>query len=83
VGTFENVALRVGLTTGGANMAGGGVFDDFTGDDLPDILTSSFDTDLGASMFVNRGDSTFDDRSISSGLAAQPPGGQHLGGRFR
>ena len=53
-------------------MAGGSVFDDFTGDGLPDILTSSFDVDLGGSLFVNRGDGTFEDRSVSSGLASQP-----------
>ena len=46
-------------------MAGGSVFDDFTGDGLPDVLTTSFDADLGASLFVNRGDGTFDDRSAA------------------
>jgi FG-GAP-like repeat/ASPIC and UnbV len=71
VGRFENVAARAGLDVRGANMAGGSVFDDFTGDGLPDILTSSFDVDLGGSLFVNRGDGTFEDRSVSSGLAAQ------------
>jgi hypothetical protein len=69
---FENVASRAGLTVRGANMAGGSAFDDFSGDGLPDILTSSFDVDLGASFFVNRGDGTFEDRSLSSGLASQP-----------
>jgi FG-GAP-like repeat/ASPIC and UnbV len=72
VGRFENVAHRVGLSVRGANVAGGSVFDDFSGDGLPDILSSSFDADLGASLFVNRGDGTFDDRSESSGLATQP-----------
>ena len=72
VSRFENVASRAGLTVRGANLAGGSVFDDFTGDGLPDILTSSYDVDLGASLFVNRGDGTFEDRSLSSGLASQP-----------
>jgi hypothetical protein len=72
VGRFENVAARAGLTARGANMAGGSVFDDFTGDGLPDVLTSSYDVDLGASLFVNRGDGTFEDRSTRSGLASQP-----------
>jgi FG-GAP-like repeat/ASPIC and UnbV len=72
VGRFENVAHRVGLSARGANMAGGSVFDDFSGDGLPDILSSSLDADLGASLFVNRGDGTFDERSLSSGLVAQP-----------
>ena len=72
IGRFDNVATAAGLTVRGANMAGGSVFDDFTGDGLPDILASSYDTDLGASLFVNKGDGTFDDRSVSSGLTAQP-----------
>ena len=72
VGRFENVAHRVGLSARGANMAGGSVFDDFSGDGLPDILSSSLDADMGASLFVNRGDGTFDERSLSSGLLAQP-----------
>ncbi len=72
VGRFENVASQAGLAVRGANMAGGSVFDDFTGDGLPDILTSSFDVDLGGSFFVNRGNGTFEDRTVPSGLAAQP-----------
>jgi len=72
VGRFENVAPLVGLGVRGPNMAGGSVFDDFTGDGLPDILTSSFDVDLGASLFVNRGDGTFEDRSGPAGLTSQP-----------
>ena len=72
VGRFENIAPRVGLNDRGPNMAGGSVFDDFTGDGLPDVFTSSFDTDLGASLFVNRGDGTFADRSESAGLTGQP-----------
>ncbi len=52
-------------------MAGGSLFDDFTGDGLPDVFTTSFDTDFGASLFVNRGDGTFEDRSRSAGLEGQ------------
>jgi tetratricopeptide (TPR) repeat protein len=72
VGRFENIAPQVGLNARGPNMAGGSVFDDFTGDGLPDVFTTSFDTDLGASLFVNNGDGTFVDRSESAGLTAQP-----------
>ena len=53
-------------------MAGGSIFDDFTGDGLPDVFTTSFDADLGSSLFVNRGDGTFEDRSEAAGLKAQP-----------
>ena len=63
VGRFENVASLVGLGSRGPNLAGGSIFDDFNGDGLPDLFTTSLDADLGASLFVNRGDGTFEDRS--------------------
>ena len=72
VGRFENVAPLVGLDARGPNMSGGSIFDDFTGDGLPDIVTTTTDWDMGASFFVNRGDGTFEDRSKPSGLDAQP-----------
>jgi hypothetical protein len=71
VGRFENVAPLVGLGTRGPNMAGGSIFDDFTGDGQPDIFTTSLDSDLGASLFINRGDGTFADRSAAAGLGDQ------------
>ncbi len=71
VGRFENVATQSGLTTRGPNLAGGSIFDDFNGDHLPDLLTTSLDADLGASLFINRGDGTFDDRSASARLGEQ------------
>lgn len=70
-GRFTNVALRVGLDTRGQNMLGGSIFDDFSGDGLPDVFVGSIDCDLGASLFVNRGDGTFEDRGSTSGLADQ------------
>jgi hypothetical protein len=71
VGRFENVASLVGLGSRGPNLAGGSIFDDFTGDGLPDVFTTSLDADLGASLFVSRGDGMFEDRSASSGLGDQ------------
>jgi hypothetical protein len=68
---FENVALLVGLTSRGPDLAGGAVFDDFTGDGLPDLFTTSLDDDRGASLYVNRGDGTFQDRSDAAGLRDQ------------
>jgi hypothetical protein len=72
LGRFRNVAARVGLDARGPNMSGGSLFDDFNGDGWPDIITTSTDWDRGASLFINRGDGTFEDRSVSSGLDAQP-----------
>ncbi len=68
---FENVAPLVGLTARGANLAGGSIFDDFTGDGRPDLFTTSLDAKFGAALHVNRGDGTFEDRSSSAGLAEQ------------
>jgi hypothetical protein len=70
-GRFENVAVSAGLTAHGPNLAGGSIFDDFNGDSRPDLLTTSLDADLGASFYVNRGDGTFEDRSVSAGLGDQ------------
>ncbi len=71
VGRFENVAPRAGLASRGPNQAGGSVFDDFNGDGLPDLFTTSRDVDRGASLFLNRGDGTFEDHSLQAGLSDQ------------
>jgi hypothetical protein len=68
---FANVAAEAGLGVRGPDMAGGAILDDFDGDGLPDAFTTSFDADLGAALFVNRGDGTFEDRSASAGLEGQ------------
>jgi len=70
-GQFENVSARAGLTSRGPNQAGGSVFDDFNGDALPDLFTTSLDVDRGASFWINRGDGTFVDGSARAGLGDQ------------
>ncbi|HEY2251133.1 MAG TPA: FG-GAP-like repeat-containing protein, partial [Planctomycetaceae bacterium] len=71
VGRFTNVAPLVGLTSRGPNQAGGSIFDDFTGDGLPDLLVTSLDVDRGAALYVNRGNGKFDDQSAAAGLDEQ------------
>ena len=71
LGKFANVAVGSGVASRGPNMAGGSVFDDFTGDGLPDIFSTSLDAELGASLLVNKGDGTFADRSEKAGLKDQ------------
>jgi tetratricopeptide (TPR) repeat protein len=71
MGRFTNVASLVGLTARGPNLAGGSVFDDFNGDGLADLFSTSLDADLGASLYINLGNGTFDDRSASAGLGDQ------------
>ncbi len=68
---FENVATTTGLTARGPNLAGGSIFDDFNGDERPDLFSTSLDADLGASLYINNGDGTFEDRSASAGLGDQ------------
>jgi hypothetical protein len=70
VGRFVNVAARVGLDPS-ENMAGGSILDDFTGDGLLDVFTSTSDPRRGARLFVNRGDGTFEERSQQAGLGNQ------------
>jgi hypothetical protein len=71
LGRFENVAIRVGLIARGPDLAGGCIFDDFNGDGRPDVFTSSFDVAHGASLYINNGDGTFEDRSKAAGLDDQ------------
>ena len=71
IGRFPNVILKSGLASRGPNMAGGSIFDDFNGDGLPDLFTTSLDADRGASLFLNKGDGTFADHSDKAGLPDQ------------
>jgi FG-GAP-like repeat/ASPIC and UnbV len=71
VAPFENVALRAGMGVRGPNLAGGSIFDDFNGDNLPDLFTTSLDAELGATLLINRGDGRFEDRSAAAGLVDQ------------
>ncbi len=71
LGRFRNVAPLVGLTARGPNEAGGSIFDDFTGDGLPDVFTTSLGHENGAALFVNRGGVKFEDTSSEAGLDDQ------------
>ncbi len=70
VGRFTNVAPRVGLDPM-ENMAGGSITDDFTGDGLVDVFTSTSDPTQGARLFVNLGNGTFEERTKQAGLEKQ------------
>ncbi len=71
IGRFPNVAAAAELGSRGPNLAGGSIFDDFNGDHRPDLFATSLDVDRGASLFLNRGDGTFEDRSGRAGLDDQ------------
>jgi len=69
LGPFSDVARRLGLDR--YDRAGSALVDDFTGDGLPDVLTSSFDSGTPLQLSRNRGDGTFEDVTEGAGLARQ------------
>ncbi len=72
IGRFTNVAASAGLNT--FNLAGGAAMDDFDGDGLLDVLTSSSLLDQPLCLKRNRGDGTFEDISERSGILGQVGG---------
>ena len=68
---FPNVATEAGLIARGPAQAGGAIFDDFTGDGRPDMFLSTIDIDRGATLWINKGDGTFEDGSKRAGLDDQ------------
>lgn len=71
VAAFQNIALATGLTKRGPNLAGGSLFDDFTGDGLADVFSTSLDAERGAVLLVNGGNGQFVDRSTEAHLDEQ------------
>ncbi|MEW6746083.1 MAG: CRTAC1 family protein [Planctomycetota bacterium] len=69
---FHDIAPKLGLATW--SLAGGAIMDDFDGDGLLDILTSSMNQSLGLRLFHNNGDGTFTDIAARSGLTGQRGG---------
>jgi hypothetical protein len=66
---FVNVAEEAGVRV--FNLAGGSILDDFDGDGLLDLVTSTADLKTGVALFHNEGNGHFEDRSTASGLADQ------------
>ena len=63
---FVNIAPRLNFDT--FNLAGGAIVDDFDGDSLLDIVSSTFDTRGPMRFFRNNGDGSFSERSDAAGL---------------
>ncbi|MEM7165488.1 MAG: CRTAC1 family protein [Planctomycetota bacterium] len=66
---FKDVAVDLGVDA--FNLAGGSIADDFDGDGLLDIVTSSLGPREPLRFFRNSGDGTFEDRSQASRLTDQ------------
>jgi hypothetical protein len=75
VGLFPNVAPRADLEIN--DNAGGGLMDDFDGDGLLDIVTSSVEPCTPLRFFRNNGRGGFESRAVEAGLEGQL-GGQNL-----
>jgi len=61
-----DVAPALGLNR--FDLSGGAAIEDFDGDGLLDVLTSSWDTGTSLSLARNRGDGSFEDASAAAGL---------------
>ncbi|MEZ5339035.1 MAG: CRTAC1 family protein [bacterium] len=66
---FRDVAPQLGIDT--FNLCGGAIVDDFSGDGLYDIVTSTYDFRGPLHYYENDGKGGFTDRSEASGLALQ------------
>ena len=69
IGRFTDVAPEAGIDL--YSTAGGLSVDDFDGDGLFDLITSSMDWCLPMRFFHNNGDGTFTDRAKEAGLSDQ------------
>ena len=66
---FEEVASDIGIY--GVDLAGGSVIDDFDGDGLLDIITSTWDPADSLKHYRNGGDGRFYERGEAAGLSGQ------------
>lgn len=69
---FSDVAAQAGADR--VSGAGGTILDDFDNDGLLDIVISSVDACESLKLFRNKGDGTFEDRSVAAGFNEQPGG---------
>lgn len=69
IGRFVDVGVAAGVAP--LNLAGGSIADDFDGDGLLDIVTSSSEPEGPIHFYRNSGDGTFEDRSDASRLSDQ------------
>jgi FG-GAP-like repeat/ASPIC and UnbV len=69
IGRFRDVGHLVRIDR--FNQAGGAIMEDFDNDGLLDIAVTSFDATQPMSIYRNKGDATFEDRSREAGVTNQ------------
>jgi hypothetical protein len=69
IGKFRDVGHLVGVNR--LNQAGGAIMEDFDNDGLLDIASTSFDPTMSMAYYCNKGDGTFEDRSLEAGVTDQ------------
>ncbi len=69
IGKFRDVGHLVGVNR--FNQAGGAIMEDFDNDGLLDLAVSCFDPTEPLSLYRNKGDGVFEDRSKAAGVTGQ------------
>jgi hypothetical protein len=69
IGKFRDVGHLVGVNH--FNQAGGAIMEDFDQDGLFDLAITTFDATKPMSIYRNKGDGTFEDRSVQAGVTRQ------------
>ncbi len=77
---FENIASHLGIDT--FNLCGGCIVDDFNGDGLFDIVSSTMDFEGPLQYFASDGKGGFTDLSRTSGLSLQKGGLNCIGSDY-
>ncbi len=80
IGRFVDVAPELNVDT--FNLCGGVIADDFDGDNLLDIITSTYDPAGPLHYYRNVGNGKFEDRSAASQLDQQLGGLNLIGGDY-
>ncbi len=80
IGRFEDIAPQLGIDT--FNHCGGVVTEDFDGDGLLDIVTSTWHPRGPLTYYRNVGDGSFAERTVDAGLDGQLGGLNLIGGDY-
>ncbi len=70
IGQFRDISSQIGIGNR-LNMAGGAIMDAFSKDGLLDLVVTSSDPTQSMAFYRNKGDGTFEDRTMAAGLANQ------------